>query len=330
MTRVIRPTPSLRQSPSRSLLDANRVQTKEAPLRQRRELQWEIAILCSAILWGTLWIPLRALRGTGLNDASATTIGFLLPLILLIPFARGRWRRILAGGWPLWMASFCLAVAIALYAEGVVRGQVARVLLLFYLTPVWSTLLARLLLRETITGRRIITIIFGLAGAAVIFGVEAGVSAPEGLGDWMGLAAGVAWALAMVNLNRTAERPVFDRVFVQFVFLGPIFFLVALMAGDTGYVSPSTEALFDSAPWLLAFSLIWMMPVILLTIVGASRLDPGRVAILLMFEIIVGLTTAAALADEPFGLREAIGAGLILAASGTELAPKSRFRPGRR
>ena len=61
-----------------------------------------------------------------------------------------------------------------------------------------------------------------------------------------------------------------------------------------------------------------------LTIVGASRLDPGRVAILLMFEIIVGLTTAAALTDEPFGLREAIGAAFILAASGTELSPKRR------
>ena len=297
---------------------------KDRPLRQRHDLRWEAAILCSAVLWGTLWIPLRALRGTGLSDASATVVGFLLPLILLIPFAPGRWRRILAGGRPLAMGSFCLAVAIALYAEGVVRGQVARVLLLFYLTPVWITLLARVLLGEAITGRRIITILLGLAGAGVIFGVEAGIPAPNGLGDWMGLTAGVAWALAMVNLNRTAERPIFDRMFVQFVFLGPCFFLVALVAGGTPHVSPSAEALFESAPWLLAFALVWMLPVIWLTIVGASRLDPGRVAILLMFEIIVGLTTAAVLTDEPFGLREAVGAGLILAASGTELV--SRFR----
>lgn len=297
---------------------------KDRPLRQRHDLRWEAAILCSAVLWGTLWIPLRALRGTGLSDASATVVGFLLPLILLIPFAPGRWRRIIAGGWPLAMGSVCLAAAIALYAEGVVRGQVARVLLLFYLTPVWSTLLARLLLGEAITGRRIATIILGIAGLAVIFGVEAGVPAPKGLGDWMGLTAGVAWALAMVNLNRTAERPIFDRMFVQFVFLGPCFFLVALVAGGTPHVSPSAEALFESAPWLLAFALVWMLPVIWLTIVGASRLDPGRVAILLMFEIIVGLTTAAVLTDEPFGLREAVGAGLILAASGTELV--SRFR----
>lgn len=289
---------------------------------QRHDRRWEVAILCSAVLWGTLWIPLRALRATGFSDTSATTIGFLLPLILLIPFALGRFRRILAGGWPLGMASCCLAAAIALYAEGVVRGQVARVLLLFYLTPVWSTLLGRFLLGEPITGRRICTIILGLAGLAVIFGAEAGIPAPKGVGDWMGLTAGISWALAMVNLNRTAERPLFDRVFVQFLFLGPLFFLVAWMAGGTPDLVPNTETLLDSGPWLLAFSLAWMLPVMWLTIVGASRLDPGRVAILLMFEIIVGLTTAAMLTDEPFGLRELVGAAFIVAASGTELSPK--------
>ena len=117
----------------------------------------------------------------------------------------------------------------------------------------------------------------------------------------------VSWALAMVDLNRTAERPLFDRVFVQFLFLGPIFFIVAWMAGGTPHLVPSTETLLDSGPWLLAFSLAWMLPVMWLTIVGASRLDPGRVAILLMFEIILGVRTAAALTEEPFGLRELVG-----------------------
>jgi drug/metabolite transporter (DMT)-like permease len=283
-----------------------------------------MAILCSSLLWGTLWIPLRALRATGLSDASATTIGFLLPLVVLIPFTPRRWRRILAGGRSLWMATFFLAVAIALYAEGVVRGQVARVLLLFYLTPVWSTLLGRILLGEPITGRRVATILLGLAGMVVIFDGEAGVPAPKGVGDWMGLTAGIAWAVAMVHLNRTAERPLFDRLFVQFLFLGPVFFLVALVAGGTPYLGPGAEALLDSTPWLLAFSLIWMLPVMWLTIVGASRLDPGRVAILLMLEIVVGLTTATLLTDETFGPREAIGATLILAASGMELTRKRR------
>jgi len=293
-------------------------------LEQACERRWEGAILCSAVLWGTLWIPLRALRASGSSGASATAVGLLLPLLVLMPFARGRGRRILAAGRPLWRAAFWLSVAIALYAEGLVRGEVARVLLLFYLTPVWSTLLARLRLAEPITGRRIGAIVLGFAGLLVIFGVEAGAPAADRVGDWMGLAAGVAWALALIDLNRAAERPLFDRIFVPFLLLGPIFFGVAAAAGDPLALGPSAGALVGAWPWLLALSLAWMLPVMGLTIAAASRLAPGTVAVLLMFEIVVGLVTAAAFAGEPFGAREAVGAGLILAASGTELLPARR------
>jgi hypothetical protein len=45
-----------------------------------------------------------------------------------------------------------------------------------------------------------------------------------------------------------------------------------------------------------------------------------------MFEIVVGLTTAALLTDEPFGPREIAGAVLILGASGAEIATDRPLR----
>jgi drug/metabolite transporter (DMT)-like permease len=255
----------------------------------------------------------------GLSGSLATTAGFLLPLILLLPFALATWRRILAGDGALGMAALCLASSIALYAEGLVRGQVARVILLFYLTPVWSTLLAGFFLSEPITWRRVTTIILGLAGMVVIFGGGARFPFPAAAAEWMGLTGGVLWAFAMVYVNRSASRPLFDRIFVQFVFLGPVFFLVTLIPGGRQSVSLEPGTLLDCAYWLLAFALIWMLPLIWLTIFGASRLDPGRVAICLMLEIVVGLTTASLLTDEPFGLREFVGAILIMGAGAVEI-----------
>jgi drug/metabolite transporter (DMT)-like permease len=280
------------------------------------------AILCSTVLWGTLWIPLRQLRETGASGASATAVSLMVPLILLLPFALGKWRRILATSWDLGLLAPCLALCFGLYAEGLVRGQVARVILLFYLTPVWSTLLGRFLLGEPITRRRVTTIILGLAGMSVILDVGAKIPVPSTVADWMGLAAGMLWGLSMVYVNRTASHPIFDRLLVQFVFLGPIFFLVTLIPGGTGHAGFEARALLDSASWLVALAVIWMLPVVWLTIFGASRLDPGRVGILLMFEIIVGLTTAALLANEPFGLREITGALLIMGASGIEVTTR--------
>ena len=68
----------------------------------------------------------------------------------------------------------------------------------------------------------------------------------------------------------------------------------------------------------------WTLPGILLTMYGAGRIDPTKVAVLLSVEVVVGLGTAAALTDEPFGLRELIGATLILTAGVAEflLVPK--------
>jgi drug/metabolite transporter (DMT)-like permease len=297
---------------------------EECRLSQRSDLAPNLAIVCSAILWGTFWIPLRALRPTDLASGSPTTVGFLLPLFVLLPFAISRWRSIVGGGWALSMVGVCLGVSVAFYAEGLVRGHVARVLLLFYLMPVWSTLLGRFLLGEVITGRRILAIILGFSGIAAVFGIAAGRNSPIAAGEWMGLVAGIVWGLAMVYLNRTASRPLFDRVFVQFLFLGPVFFLVGLIPGGTVIAAGDAAALSSLWAWLFAFALVWMLPVIWLTSFGASRLDAGRVAILLTLEIIVGLTTAAFLTDEPFGQRECIGAALILGAIWVEVVDARR------
>jgi len=258
----------------------------------RSSLAPNLAIACSALLWGTLWIPLRKMDEIGLSGASATAAGFLLPLALLLPLAVRRRHRILAGGRELAVAGLFLALSIALYAEGLVRGTVAQVILLFYLTPAWSTLLARLLLGQPITGRRILTIVLGLAGLVVILGVGAEIPLPRTSGQWMGLIAGMTWGVAMVYVNRTASRPLFDRVFVQFAFLGPVF--------------------------------VWMLPVMWLTIFAASRLEPGRIAILLMLEIVVGLTTATWLTDEPFGPRQLVGAVLIMGAGAVDIGTGRR------
>jgi drug/metabolite transporter (DMT)-like permease len=288
-------------------------------LQRRPNLAPQLAILVSTLMWGTLWIPVRRMHETGSSGAWVTTLGFLIPLAVLLPVALTRWRRTLTGLRELRFAGFWLALGIALYTEGIVRGQIARVILLFYLTPVWGTLLARIFLREPITGRRLATIVLGFAGMLVIFGIDTGIPSPRSGADWMGLAAGFAWAVAMVAFNREASRPLFERAFVQFVFLGPVFFLVTLIPGDGSTMSVAFHLHARSAAWLLAFALLWILPVIWLTVYGASHVDPGRFAILLMFEIVVGLATAALLTDEPFGARELMGAVLVMSAIGVEI-----------
>jgi drug/metabolite transporter (DMT)-like permease len=277
-----------------------------------------LAILASTVLWGTLWIPLRHLNAAGLGGPWATAAGFILPLLVLLPFGLIRWRLILAGGWPLAQAGFLMATCIALYAEALLRGYVARVILLFYLTPVWSTLLARVLLGDAITRARIVTVALGLAGMFVVFGVGNGVPVPRTAAEWMGLLSGFCWAWSMVSLRRVAHAAEFDKVFVQFLFVGVLFLLLTRVPGGQPWPLPAPEVSLASATWLLLFGLVWMPVVLWLTMFGGSRLDPGRVAVLLMLEVVIGLVSAALLTDEPFGRRELVGAICIVAACGSE------------
>jgi len=292
---------------------------------RRSDLAASLPILASALLWGTLWIPLRALRATGDRAPLLTAIGFLLPLAVLAPIAMRRWPQLRRGGLPLCAAGLGLALAIALYAEGLVRGSVSRVVLLFYLMPVWTTLIARVRLAQPITSRRVASIALGLAGLLVVYGPGSAGPSANTAGDWMGLVAGICWAATMVLFLPAAGQTAFDRVFAQFGFLAPAYLVVHLVPGAQAAAAAAAEPLAGAVPfplgWVLAFGLAWMLPVVWLTIFGASRLEPGRAAVLFMLEIAVALVSAGVLAGEPFGAREAIGAALIAGAGLSELLP---------
>ena len=80
--------------------------------------------------------------------------------------------------------------------------------------------------------------------------------------------------------------------------------------------------------WAALAALAWLLPVTWLLLWGARFLEPGRVSLLLLLEVAVAAVSAALLAGEPFGPREAAGCLLILAAGalegGAELRPAGR------
>ena len=64
---------------------------------------------------------------------------------------------------------------------------------------------------------------------------------------------------------------------------------------------------------------LYVLPMLFLTVWPASLLTPGRVGILLMSDLLVGVLSAALFAGEPFGWREATGSVLIIGAALVEV-----------
>jgi drug/metabolite transporter (DMT)-like permease len=153
----------------------------------------------------------------------------------------------------------------------------------------------------------------------VVFGIGTGLPVPRSGAEWMGLLSGFLWGASMVALRRVPpDASELDKVFVQFLFLGLLFALFALVPGGHPWAMPTPAVFWHSAGWLLLLGLVWMPLVLWLTMFGGSRLEPGRVAVLLMLEVVIGLASAALLTREPFGPRELVGAVFIVGACGSE------------
>lgn len=272
-------------------------------------------------MWGTFWIPVRKLDELGQGSLLFTASGFALPFLIAIPILIKNARRIMSAGWSLWLLGLSFGIAGSFYAEGALRGNVARVILLFYLTPVWSTLLARIFLNQPISARRMLTLALGLAGMVVILGAENLVPIPRNISEWLGLIAGFSWGVAMVCAQRLHNVTAFESSAVIFFFFSLSFIVLSLIPGGREWTLNTELLLPFGIVWILALAFIWNLPSTILTMYGAVKVEPGKVAILLMLEVIIGIATSALLTDEPFGAREMIGAVLIICAGVTEFVP---------
>ena len=110
------------------------------------ENQAKIACLYAGAVWGLFWIPLRALEDTGLHGLWVTVIYFLVPMLCSVIVGIWRWKYFKVGGLQLQITAMLAGLALLLYAMSIVYTDVVRAILLFYLTPIWGTILARIFL----------------------------------------------------------------------------------------------------------------------------------------------------------------------------------------
>lgn len=284
-----------------------------------------LAVALAGAAWGLFWLPFRAFDDAGLEGIWASLAFFVGGVAVMLPFALWRWRLLRADGLPLLVTGLFTGAAFSLYATSLLMTEVVRALLLFYVTPLWSTLLGALLLGERITLGRALALLLGAAGLLVILGLEDGFPLPRNIGDWMALLSGIFWAYGSLRVYRDPDAAPFESVFTFFV-SGMLVTAAMLLLPFEGLGSAPTQAVIaDLLPWLLLMVVLFFLPSMFLVLWGASVLSPGRVGILLMGEVVIGVFSAALLADEPFGLREALGAVLIIVAGTVEVLQRKPF-----
>ncbi len=279
-----------------------------------------IALLIGGAMWGLYWIPVRYFVELGLTGSWPGVVMYLAALVAAVPFL-WRDRRILVQRWRgLILSGMFTGAAFSLYTTSLVYTDVVRSILLFYLTPIWGTLLGLAFLGETLHPRRVIGLICGIGGLFVVLGGAQGIPWPRNIGDWLALVSGMTWALGSLGLYRAKGIPIPGQVFAFVTGALIVAGLGILVEVQVGQSIPAQATLERVAPYAVA-SAIFVLPMLFLTIWPATLLSPARVGLLLMSEVVVGLFSAALLAGEPFGWREVLGAALIVSAAALELTP---------
>ena len=280
-----------------------------------------LALVVNAFVWGMSWWPFRALQGEGVHPLWSTALVYLVAFVgftVLRPAALPQLLRTPA----LWLLALAAGMTNVGFNWAVTIGDVVRVVLLFYLMPAWSVLLAWAILGEKPSAAGIGRLLLALAGVATVLDTGgAGLPVPRELPEWLALAGGFSFALTNVLLRRLRFVTAGSRVLAMF---GGGMLLaggVALAGVHQGSIAPLT--MLASQGWLVALLLAaGFLAANLALQYGASRLPAHTTALVMLSEVVFASLSSVALGAAQLTGRTVLGGLLILAAAAWSAWPR--------
>ena len=270
-----------------------------------------VALLTGAAVWGLVWYPYRALEVAGFSSTTSTALTYAISLAIgMAGFGlrsselRAHWRQALlialTAGWTN------LAYVLAM-----VDGEVMRVLLLFYLAPLWTVVFARLLLGERLTVQSGVLVALSLAGALTMLWPAQGLPLPANGAEWLGLTAGLSFALLNV-LSKGADAMSIEAKSLA-TWAG-----VLLVSGVWIAVGGGVWAIPAAgwAEWLVIGLLgVVMFAITVIIQFGIARVPANTAIVIFLFELVAGAVSSALLSDETLRPQDWLGGALIVGAS---------------
>jgi drug/metabolite transporter (DMT)-like permease len=270
-------------------------------------------VLSGALVWGLIWYPYRVLQDVGVSGAMATFITYLLAMLYGSFMLQRIWRERSAFGWWALLLVFSAGWANFGYVLGMLHGEVMRVLLLFYLAPVWTILFSYWLLGERLNRYGYFVIALSLGGAMVMLWKPGlGLPLPQNFSEWLGLSAGMGFALSNVTSRRAAHLSVEAKSFSLWLGTAVLTLPFLLWQGRMGEQVLSISAHSWLALLLLGFVLCATSFAVQY---GVTHLSANRAVVLFQFELVIAAISSYFLANEAMELREWLGAVFIISAS---------------
>lgn len=271
-----------------------------------------LALLLNAAVWGLSWWPLRQFNALGLHPLWATALFFALGVVLMLAW-RPRGLIELCGSPELWVLALASGLTNAAFNWAVSVGEVVRVVLLFYLMPLWAVGLAWWLLGERVDLGGALRVALGLVGAVLVLRPDSGVGGIglHSLPDALGVLGGIGFAFTNVWLRRLQSRGSQARALAMFV--GGAMLPAALAAALAAHTT---------LPWWPAPAPSWMLGALAMGGVfvganlalqyGASKLPVNTASVVMLTEIVFAAGSAVLLGGETLRPMVLLGGACIV------------------
>lgn len=271
------------------------------------------ALLLNALVWGLSWWPLRELQALGLHPLWSTALVYAGAVMFVLAWRPQAWLVLLRHR-SLWLLLLASGMTNVGFNWAVSVGDVVRVVLLFYLMPAWSIVLAWPLLGERPTPRALLRLLMALTGVVIVLkSPQSPWPLPQDGADALATLGGFFFALTNILLRRLNQTPSEGRMLAMFG--GG-----ALMASAAGLIGLGLGQV--SAPGLppegfvlaLGLCLAFLLSNLALQY-GAARLAAGTTALVMLTEILFASVSSSLMDAAQIDTRTLVGGGLIIAAA---------------
>jgi drug/metabolite transporter (DMT)-like permease len=269
-----------------------------------------LMVFVASSLWGLLWVPMRLTESMGVAPLWVQFWFTTMPALFLACLClRSTLRE--RENWTIYlMSGICIGMGYTLYAVGLLVGSVSKTTVLFYLTPIWSTLLGMVFLAERPSLRRWGAIAMATLGCCLVMQINP-VEMRLAPVDMLGLLSGVFWGMGTVVLRRYPDIDYRNATFAQYL-SGTLITAVAILF--LAEEAPELLATGKAAAMGAVFGILVFMSSFLMIIRIMQYMSPGRVGILMLSEALVAVISAMIFLGETLSMAQWIGVTVILTA----------------
>ena len=278
-----------------------------------------LIIVVSSCAWGLYWLPLRSIEQSGIAGSWSIVLVNACPLIILVPLIFFNLDKLKKYPKPILFAGIMIGAAFTFYANGLVQTSVIRATLLFYLSPIWSTIIGIIWLNERLTIARVISIIVALIGLILLlYDFRNQETTMLNFGDFSSILSGLFWALGASILKKWSKIPIIPLSAIVYFSTTSLSILLAFMVYKAPI--PSLALIGQNFSTAFIWSVIVLLPSFCIIFRISQILFPGRVGILMMSEVAVAVISAKILLpEEQMVILQWIGASAILLAGVVEI-----------